>query len=112
VKLIEAIIKPFKIDEVKRELNEMGIEGVTVSEVKGVGRQKGDAELCQDSQRMNDFIPKIKIEIVIADELAARVVDIIAAAARVGRTGDGKIFVMPMADAVRVRTGERGNNAI
>ncbi len=112
MKLIEAIIKPFKLDEVKDALNEIGVEGITVSEVKGFGRQKGDTELYRGAEYVVDFIPKVKIEIAIADELAAKVVETIENTAKTGRIGDGKIFVMSLDEAVRIRTGEKGNDAI
>jgi len=112
MKLIEAIIKPFKLDEVKDALNEIGIEGITVSEVKGFGRQKGHTELYRGAEYVVDFIPKVKIEIVIADDLVAKVVDTIENTAKTGRIGDGKIFIIPLDEAVRIRTGEKGNDAI
>ncbi len=112
MKLIEAIIKPFKLDEVKDALNEIGVEGITVSEVKGFGRQKGHTELYRGAEYVVDFIPKVKIEIAIADELAAKVVETIENTAKTGRIGDGKIFIMPLDEAVRIRTGEKGNDAI
>ena len=112
MKLIEAIIKPFKLDEVKDALNEIGIEGITVSEVKGFGRQKGHTELYRGAEYVVDFIPKIKIELAIADELVAKVIDVIEKTAKTGRIGDGKIFIIPLEDAVRIRTGEKGNDAI
>jgi nitrogen regulatory protein P-II 1 len=112
MKLIEAIIKPFKLDEVKDALNEIGIEGITVSEVKGFGRQKGHTELYRGAEYVVDFIPKIKLELAIADDLVAKVVEVIEKTAKTGRIGDGKIFVIPLEDAVRIRTGERGNDAI
>ncbi len=112
MKLIEAIIKPFKLDEVKDALNEIGVEGITVSEVKGFGRQKGHTELYRGAEYVVDFIPKIKLEIAISDEMAAKVIDAIVNTARTGRIGDGKIFVLPLEEAVRVRTGEKGNEAI
>jgi len=112
MKLIEAIIKPFKLDEVKDALNEIGIEGITVSEVKGYGRQKGHTELYRGAEYVVDFIPKVKIEIAVSDELVARVVDAIEQTAKTGRIGDGKIFVLPLEDAVRIRTGEKGDEAI
>jgi nitrogen regulatory protein P-II 1 len=112
MKLVEAIIKPFKLDEVKDALNEIGIEGITVSEVKGFGRQKGHTELYRGAEYVVDFIPKIKMELVVADELVAKVVETIETAAKTGRIGDGKIFVIPLDEAVRIRTGERGNDAI
>jgi nitrogen regulatory protein P-II 1 len=112
MKLIEAIIKPFKLDEVKDALNEIGIEGITVSEVKGFGRQKGHTELYRGAEYVVDFIPKVKLEIAVADELVAKVVSAIELTAKTGRIGDGKIFVMPLEDAVRIRTGEKGDEAI
>jgi nitrogen regulatory protein P-II 1 len=112
MKLIEAIIKPFKLDEVKDALNEIGIEGITVSEVKGFGRQKGHTELYRGAEYVVDFIPKIKMEIAVSDELVAKVVETIQNTAKTGRIGDGKIFVIPIEEAVRIRTGEQGNDAI
>ena len=112
MKLVEAIIKPFKLDEVKDALNDIGIEGITVSEVKGFGRQKGHTELYRGAEYVVDFIPKIKLEIAIADELVAKVVETIETSARTGRIGDGKIFVIPLDEAVRIRTGEKGNEAV
>lgn len=112
MKLVEAIIKPFKLDEVKDALNEIGVEGITVSEVKGFGRQKGHTELYRGAEYVVDFIPKVKIEIAIADDLVAKVVETIEVTARTGRIGDGKIFIIPIDGAVRIRTGEKGNEAI
>jgi len=112
MKLVEAIIKPFKLDEVKDALNDIGIEGITVSEVKGFGRQKGHTELYRGAEYVVDFIPKIKLEIAIADDLVAKVVETIETSARTGRIGDGKIFVIPLDDALRIRTGEKGNEAV
>jgi nitrogen regulatory protein P-II 1 len=112
MKLIEAIIKPFKLDEVKDALNEIGIEGITVSEVKGFGRQKGHTELYRGAEYVVDFIPKVKIEIAVADDLVAKVVSAIEDTAKTGRIGDGKIFIMPLEEAVRIRTGEKGDEAI
>jgi nitrogen regulatory protein P-II 1 len=112
MKKVEAIIKPFKLDEVKEALNEVGIQGITVSEVKGFGRQKGHTELYRGAEYVVDFIPKIKMEIIVSDELAAKVVDVIASAAKTGRIGDGKIFVTQVDDVVRIRTGERGDDAL
>jgi nitrogen regulatory protein P-II 1 len=109
---VEAIIKPFKLDEVKEALNEIGIQGITVCEVKGFGRQKGHTELYRGAEYVVDFIPKIKMEIIVSDEMVAKVVDTIAEAARTGRIGDGKIFVTPVDEVVRIRTGERGNDAL
>src|SRR5512143_1276706 len=112
MKKIEAIIKPFKLDEVKDALNEMGIQGMTVTEVKGFGRQKGHTELYRGAEYVVDFIPKVKIEIAIADDLVAKVVEVIETTARTGRIVDGKILVSQLEEAVRIRTGEKGNEAI
>lgn len=112
MKLIEAIIKPFKMDEVKDALNEIGVEGITISEVKGFGRQKGHTELYRGAEYVVDFIPKIRMEIAVDDELVTKVVETIQNSARTGRIGDGKIFVMPLEEAIRIRTGERGSEAI
>ena len=112
MKLVEAIIKPFKLDEVKDALNELGITGITVSEVKGFGRQKGHTELYRGAEYVVDFIPKIKLEIAVTEELVSKVVETIVNAAKTGRIGDGKIFILPMEEAVRIRTGEQGTEAI
>jgi nitrogen regulatory protein P-II 1 len=112
MKKIEAIIKPFKLDEVKESLTKLGIQGMSVSEVKGFGRQKGHTELYRGAEYVVDFLPKVKIEILLEDEKAAAVTDAIVTAARTGRIGDGKIFISPVDDAVRIRTGERGEQAI
>ncbi|MSN26156.1 MAG: P-II family nitrogen regulator [Geobacter sp.] len=112
MKLIEAIIKPFKLDEVKDALNEIGIEGITVSEVKGFGRQKGHTELYRGAEYVVDFIPKIKMEIAVSDDLVGKVVETIQNVAKTGRIGDGKIFIIPLEEAVRIRTGEKGSDAI
>ena len=112
MKLVEAIVKPFKLDEVKVALMEIGIEGITVSEVKGFGRQKGHSELYRGAEYVVDFIPKVKIELAVTDEQVSQVVDIIQNAAKTGRIGDGKIFVLGLEEAVRIRTGETGANAI
>jgi nitrogen regulatory protein PII len=112
MKKIEAVIKPFKLDEVKDALNEIGIQGMTVTEVKGFGRQKGHTELYRGAEYVIDFIPKIKIEIVIPDSLAQGVIDTIERAAKTGKIGDGKIFVYPVEDVIRIRTGERGESAV
>jgi len=112
MKLIQAIIKPFKLDEVKDALNEIGIEGITVSEVKGFGRQKGHTELYRGAEYVVDFIPKVKLEIAVADELVAKVVAAVEQTAKTGRIGDGKIFVMALDEAIRIRTGEKGDEAI
>jgi nitrogen regulatory protein P-II 1 len=112
MKKVEAIIKPFKLDEVKEALSSIGVQGLTVSEVKGFGRQKGHTELYRGAEYVVDFLPKVKLEIIVADEMVAQVVDTIERAARTGRIGDGKIFVLPMEEVVRIRTGERGANAL
>mgnify|MGYP003958360677 CR=1 FL=1 len=112
MKKIEAIIKPFKLDEVKDKLNELGIQGITVTEVKGFGRQKGHTELYRGAEYVVDFLPKIKMEIVIADSLVEDVINAIVKAAQTGRIGDGKIFVTTIEEAVRIRTGERGEEAV
>ena len=112
MKKVEAIIKPFKLDEVKDKLNELGVQGITVTEVKGFGRQKGHTELYRGAEYVVDFLPKIKMEIVLADSLAEDVVSAIAKAAQTGRIGDGKIFITNLEEAVRIRTGEGGEDAI
>lgn len=112
MKLVQAIIKPFKLDEVKDALNAIGIEGITVTEVKGYGRQKGHSESYRGAEYAVDFIPKIRIDIVVADDLATKVVSTIETTARTGKIGDGKIFVSAIEEAVRIRTGERGNDAV
>ncbi|MBA4371276.1 MAG: transcriptional regulator [Thermodesulfovibrio sp.] len=112
MKKIEAIIKPFKLDEVKDALNEIGIQGMTVTEVKGFGRQKGHTELYRGAEYVVDFIPKIKIEIVIGDALAEKAVSTIEQVARTGKIGDGKLFVYTVDEVVRIRTGERGETAV
>ena len=112
MKKIEAIIKPFKLDEVKEALAKQNINGMTVSEVKGFGRQKGHTELYRGAEYVVDFLPKIKIELLVTDEQAALAVETIIATAKTGRIGDGKLFVLPVDDAVRIRTGERGTSAI
>jgi len=112
MKKIEAIIKPFKLDDVKEALNEIGIQGMTISEVKGYGRQKGHKEIYRGAEYVVDFIPKIKIDIVVEAGRVEEVVETIENAANTGKIGDGKIFVFPVEQAVRVRTGERGTDAI
>lgn len=112
MKKIESIIKPFKLDEVKDALNEIGIQGMTVTEVKGFGRQKGHTELYRGAEYVVDFIPKIKVEIVTSDALADKVVAAIEKAAKTGKIGDGKIFVYPVENVVRIRTGEHGEAAV
>jgi nitrogen regulatory protein P-II 1 len=109
---IEAIIKPFKLDDVKDALDALGVGGMTITEVKGFGRQKGHTEVYRGAEYVVDFIPKIKVEVVVGDELVERCVDAIAAAAKSGRIGDGKIFVSELKDALRIRTGERGDAAL
>ena len=109
---MEAIIKPFKLDEVKEQLNEIGVKGITVTEVKGFGRQKGHTELYRGAEYIVDFLPKIKMEIVTSDGLVNDVINTIMKAAQTGRIGDGKIFVTNLEDAIRIRTGERGEEAI
>ena len=109
---VEAIIKPFKLDEVKESLNGIGIQGITVSEVKGFGRQKGHTELYRGAEYVVDFLPKIKVEIVVPDDQVTKVVEALQSAANTGRIGDGKIFVLPVLEAVRIRTGDRGEDAI
>jgi nitrogen regulatory protein P-II 1 len=112
MKKIEAIIKPFKLDEVKEALAKQGITGMTVSEVKGFGRQKGHTELYRGAEYVVDFLPKIKIEILVSDQQAGLAAETIISTAKTGRIGDGKLFVLPVEDAVRIRTGERGESAI
>lgn len=112
MKKIEAIIKPFKLDEVKEALHEVGVSGITVTEAKGFGRQKGHTELYRGAEYIVDFLPKVKLEVVVEDGMAARVVEAIAAAAQTGRIGDGKIFVIPVESALRIRTGETDSDAI
>ena len=112
MKLVMAVIKPFKLDEVRNALNEVGVQGITVTEVKGYGRQKGHTELYRGAEYVVDLLPKIKLEMAIADDLVATVVDAIVENASSGRIGDGKIFVMPIEQAVRIRTGERGEDAL
>lgn len=112
MKKIEAIIKPFKLDDVKEKLTALGVQGMTVSEVKGFGRQKGHTEIYRGAEYVIDFVPKIKIEIVIGDEMATKVVETIEKSARTGKIGDGKIFISQVDDAIRIRTGERQEDAI
>jgi nitrogen regulatory protein P-II 1 len=109
---VEAIIKPFKLDEVKEALSAVGIQGMTVTEVKGFGRQKGHTELYRGAEYVVDFLPKIKLEIAIDDDLVDKAIQAIVEAANTGRIGDGKIFVLPMEEAIRIRTGERGPSAL
>ncbi|EKD42783.1 MAG: hypothetical protein ACD_73C00021G0002 [uncultured bacterium] len=112
MKKIEAIIKPFKLDEVKEALSEMGIKGLTISEVKGFGRQKGHTELYRGAEYVVDFLPKVKMEIIVKDEDVTKIVEVIQKTASTGRIGDGKIFVIPVEAVIRIRTGETGENAI
>jgi nitrogen regulatory protein P-II 1 len=112
MKKIEAIIKPFKLDDVKEALTEIGVIGMTVMEVRGFGRQKGHTELYRGSEYTIDFLPKVKVELVVADHIVPKVVETIIAAAKTGSIGDGKVFVLPVEEAVRIRTGERGEDAI
>lgn len=112
MKKIEAVIKPFKLDDVKEALNATGIQGMTISEVKGHGRQKGHKEIYRGAEYVVDFIPKIKIEIVVDSEMADQVVETIQSSAKTGKIGDGKIFILPVEEAIRVRTGEKGKEAI
>ncbi len=112
MKKIEAIIKPFKLDEVKEALHEVGLQGITVLEAKGFGRQKGHTELYRGAEYVVDFLPKVKIEVVVDDDQLERALEAIQQAARTGRIGDGKIFISQIDDAIRVRTGERGSEAL
>ena len=112
MKKIEAIIKPFKLDEVKEALNEIGIQGMTLTEVKGYGRQKGHTELYRGAEYVVDFIPKLKIEIVVPDSLVEKAIEAILNSAKTGKIGDGKIFVTNVEEAIRIRTGEKGEDAI
>jgi len=112
MKKVEAIIKPFKLEDVKEGLSEIGIQGMTVTEVKGFGRQKGHTEIYRGSEYTVDFLPKVKIEIVVADDQTSAVVDAIVKSANSGKIGDGKVFVSPVEEAVRIRTGETGDEAV
>lgn len=112
MKKVETIIKPFKLEEVKEGLAAMGVQGMTVSEVKGFGRQKGHSEIYRGAEYNVDFVPKVKMEIVVDDALVDKVVDVILAQAKTGKIGDGKIFVLPVENAYRIRTGEQGKDAI
>ena len=112
MKKIEAVIKPFKLDEVKEALQDAGVQGMTVLEAKGYGRQKGHSELYRGAEYVIDFLPKIKIEVVVADDMVNSVVDAIQAAARTGKIGDGKIFISDVLDVIRIRTGETGAQAV
>jgi len=112
MKLIIAIIKPFKLDEVKEALGAVGIEGMTVTEVKGFGRQKGHTEIYRGSEYTVDFLPKVKIEIAVADDIVTKVITAVTGAAKTGKIGDGKIFVLPLEDVIRIRTDEHGDSAV
>jgi nitrogen regulatory protein P-II 2 len=112
MKLVSAIIKPFKLDEVREALSSMGVQGITVTEVKGFGRQKGHTELYRGAEYVVDFLPKVKIEAAVSDDLVERVIEAIEGAARTGKIGDGKIFVFPLEQVVRIRTGETGQEAL
>jgi nitrogen regulatory protein P-II 1 len=112
MKMVEAIVKPFKLDEVKEALTKAGVQGMTVEEVKGFGRQKGHTELYRGAEYSVDFLPKVKIQILVPDEKASQVVEAIVQGARTGKIGDGKIFVAPVEEVIRIRTGERGPDAI
>ena len=112
MKLIVAIIKPFKLEDAKEALAAAGIEGMTVTEVKGFGRQKGHTEIYRGSEYTVDFLPKVKVEVAVADEVAGKAIDAIAKAAKTGKIGDGKIFVVPLEEVIRIRTDERGESAV
>ena len=112
MKLIKAIIKPFKLDEVKDALTEIGVEGLTVSEVKGFGRQKGHTEIYRGSEYTVDFLPKVKLEVAVGEEVVDKVIDAIVTSAQTGKIGDGKVFVLPIEQAVCIRTGEKGDEAV
>jgi nitrogen regulatory protein PII len=112
MKKLEAIIKPFKLEEVKEALAEIGVEGMTVSEVKGFGRQKGHTEIYRGSEYTVDFLPKVKIEVVLPDNLVTRAVDTVVKAAKTGKIGDGKVFIIPVEESIRIRTEERGEKAV
>ncbi len=112
MKKIEAIVKPFKLDEVKDALTKIGVQGMTVTEARGFGRQKGHAEFYRGTEYQVDFIPKSKIELIVTDELVSRAIEAIERAAKTGKIGDGKIFVFPVEEVIRIRTGERGKDAI
>lgn len=112
MKMVSAVIKPFKLDDVREGLSEIGVTGITVTEVKGFGRQKGHTELYRGAEYVVDFLPKVKLEVAVADDMVDTVIDAITKAANTGKIGDGKIFVMPLEQAVRIRTGETGEDAI
>ncbi len=112
MKLVTAIIKPFKLDDVREALSEVGVQGITVTEVKGFGRQKGHTELYRGAEYVVDFLPKVKVEVAVADDMLDQVIEAITKAANTGKIGDGKIFVTPVEQAIRIRTGETGNDAV
>jgi len=112
MKKVEAYIKPFKLDDVKAALMEIGVRGMSVSEVRGFGRQKGHSELYRGSEYQVDFLPKAKLEIVVVDDMVERIIEVIQKVARTGQVGDGKIFVLPVEDAIRIRTGESGDDSV
>jgi nitrogen regulatory protein P-II 1 len=112
MKMIIAIVKPFKLDEVKEALQEVGLQGITITEARGFGRQKGHTELYRGAEYVVDFLPKVRVEVVVEDKMADRTVEAIVGAAKTGRIGDGKIFILPVEDAIRIRTGEHGEDAI
>jgi len=112
MKLVSAIIKPFKLDDVREALSEIGVQGITVTEVKGFGRQKGHTELYRGAEYVVDFLPKVKVDVAISDDLVDQAIEAITKAANTGKIGDGKIFVLPLEQAIRIRTGETGNEAI
>ncbi|WP_027858741.1 P-II family nitrogen regulator [Marinobacterium jannaschii] len=112
MKLISAIIKPFKLDDVREALSDIGVKGITVTEVKGFGRQKGHTELYRGAEYVVDFLPKVRVDAAVSDELVDQVVDAISQAAQTGKIGDGKIFVMPLEQTIRIRTGESGDEAL
>ena len=112
MKLLTAIIKPFKLDDVREALSEIGVQGITVSEVKGFGRQKGHTELYRGAEYVVDFLPKVKIEVVVGDDVVEQVIEAVTRSARTGKIGDGKIFISPVEQAIRIRTGETGGEAV
>ncbi len=112
MKKIEAIIKPFKLDDVKEKLTEIGVKGMTITEVKGFGRQKGHTEIYRGAEYVVDFLPKIKIEVVVPDEMVEETLDVICSSAKTGKIGDGKVFVIPVEEVIRIRTGEKGEVAV